>query len=82
MRATVADILHLIESPKPIQDEKQSPECAWAKCINYAIKRDNDDLIRLISAIATGGDHILKEVASLHENDFSAFAELIQQVSN
>lgn len=81
VRAAVIDILRLTDSPKTTENGRQTLDSAWSQAISYALKRDTDDLTRLISVIVMGGDQVLEEVATSGDKDFHAFTDIIQQVS-
>lgn len=81
VRAAVIDILRLTDSPKTTESGRQTLDGAWSQAINYALKRDTDDLTRLISVIVMGGDQVLEEVATSGDKDFHTFTDIIQQVS-
>ena len=52
----------------------------WSKAINYALKRDNDDLARLLSSVVSGSDAAVNEVTKSPDKEYFAFTDVLQQV--
>ena len=53
----------------------------WCKAISYALKRDNDDLARLLSSVVSGSDTVVSEVTESPDKEYFAFTDVLQQVS-
>ena len=52
----------------------------WWKAITYALKRDNDDLARLLSSVVGGSDAAVNEVTESQYKEYFAFTDVLQQV--